>query len=310
MASRPGLPRLARRRAPRRHRLGAPVLPRVRSASRHPELRRRRRRRQGLVARPAAPAGVRRPRPALGDRLQVRADDGHHQAREDRPERGAHGGAQPVRDPRARRRRRRDRVACDPPQRGRHPAQGHPGGRPRHHSAGGRRDPAGGGAGTRAGRSPAQGVADARQLPGVLDADRPGRGRGAPLLPQPRLPVARVRGAEALRVARGDGHRRRRREARRPPRRARARLPAAGLLPPHRRPARPAGRVPGDAGRERHHVDRALEVTSVRPRPLRPRYPARRRDHRRDAGGCVRLDGRPAHMRRPSRSPRSRASGR
>ena len=154
VASRPGLPGLARRRAPRRPRLGAPVLPRVRGASRHPELRRRRRRRQGLVARPAAPAGVGRPRPPLGDRLQVRADDGHHQAREDRPERGPHGRAQPVRDPRAGGRRRRDRVACDAPQRGRHPAQGHPGRRPRHHPAGGRRDPAGGRAGARAGRSP------------------------------------------------------------------------------------------------------------------------------------------------------------
>ena len=55
--------------------------------------------------------------------------------------------------------------------------------------------------------------ADAREyvvpgrLPGLRDARRPGRGRGPPLLPEPRLPGAAVAGVPALRRPGRDGHR-------------------------------------------------------------------------------------------------------
>ncbi len=47
-------------------------------------------------------------------------------------------------------------------------------------------------------------------LPGLRHGGRPGRGRGPPLLPEPRLPGARVAGVRPLRRARRDGHRGRR----------------------------------------------------------------------------------------------------
>ena len=63
--------------------------------------------------------------------------------------------------------RRRDRVAGDAAQRGRHPPQGHPRGRPRDRAAGRGRDPAGGRAGPRTAGQARAGVVDARPLPGV-----------------------------------------------------------------------------------------------------------------------------------------------
>ena len=297
-------------RAPRRSGVGARVLPCLRGAPRDADLRRGRGRRQGVVARAAAPAGIGRPRSPLGGGLQVRPDDGHHEAREDRPERGPHGRPQPLRDPRTGGRRRRHRVARDAPQRGRHPAEGHPRGRPGHHSARRRRDPAGRRAGARAGRPPAQGVADARRLPGLLDAGRPKRGGGSPLLPQPGLPVARLRGLEALRVTGRDGHRRRRREARRPARRAGARLPAAGLLPPlGRRPAA-ARRVPGDARRERDH---GRSRSRSRGRSTASSSRSGSRTSAASTPRCWRARSArwtPCGARPPRRSPRSRASAR
>ena len=88
-------------------------------------------------------AGQRRPRPALGDRLQVRADHGDHAAAQHRGQRRAHRRAHAVRRARAGVRRRRHRGARHAAQRGRHPPQGHPPRRRRDRAARRRRDPAG-----------------------------------------------------------------------------------------------------------------------------------------------------------------------
>ena len=95
----------------------------------------------------AAGAGQRRARPALGDRLQVRADHGDDEAAQHRGQRGEDRRAHAVRRARAGVRRRRDRRARHAAQRGRHPPQGHPRRRRRDPAARRRRDPAGGRAG-------------------------------------------------------------------------------------------------------------------------------------------------------------------
>ena len=87
--------------------------------------------------------GERRPRPALGDRLQVRADDGRHAAAQHRGQRGPHRRAHAVRRARAGAGRRRHRRARHPAQRGRHPPQGHPPRRRRDRAARRRRHPPG-----------------------------------------------------------------------------------------------------------------------------------------------------------------------
>ena len=87
--------------------------------------------------------------PALGDRLQVRADDRRHAPAQHRGQRGPHRRADAVRRARAGLRRRRHRGARDPAQRGRHPSQGHQARRRRGPAARGRRDPPGRRAGAR-----------------------------------------------------------------------------------------------------------------------------------------------------------------
>ena len=77
-------------------------------------------------------------------------------------------------------------------------------------------------------------VRDARALPGLRHADRPGRGRGPPLLPEPRLPGPRVAGVPALRRAGRDGHRGRRLEGPRAAPPDRARQAPRRLLPARR----------------------------------------------------------------------------
>ena len=77
-------------RAPRRHRRGRRALPLVGGAAREARLRDRRRRRQGRRAGAVAGARRRRPRAALGDRLEVPADDGDDEAARRRLERRAH----------------------------------------------------------------------------------------------------------------------------------------------------------------------------------------------------------------------------
>ena len=129
----------------------------------------------------------RRPRPALGDRVQVRADHRAHQARADRHQRRPHRRAQPVRRARAGGRRRRHRLAGDAAQRGGHQPQGHPRGRHGDRAARGRRDPAGGRAAPAGGR---QARREPWQMPERCPAcDTPvveAGGRGHAPLPEPR----------------------------------------------------------------------------------------------------------------------------
>ena len=114
---------------------GPPARPRLRDR-RHG----RQDRRQAVLGR----AGVRRPRAALGDRLQVPADPGDDVLKRISINVGRTGSSQPVRHARAGAGGRRHRQAGDPAQRGRHPPQGHPRRRYGHRPAGRRRHPAGG----------------------------------------------------------------------------------------------------------------------------------------------------------------------
>ena len=109
---------------------------------------------RAALARP----GRRRARAALGDRVEVPADDGDDEAEQDRLERRADRPPGPVRDARAGPRRRRHRPDRDPAQRGGPGAQGRPRGRRGDRHARRRRDPAGG----RAADPAAQGKAAAQ----------------------------------------------------------------------------------------------------------------------------------------------------
>ena len=151
-------------------------------------LRDRRRRRQGRRPRAAAPARARRARPALGDRLEVPADDEGHDAARHRVERRQVRRPAPVRGARAGAGRRRDREARDAAQRGGPRPQGHPRGRRRHRPARGRRHPAGRlpGAARRRARGPRR-----------ADACRPRDAR--PAARRPRSP--RARSSPAARTA-------------------------------------------------------------------------------------------------------------
>ena len=122
---------------------GRRAVPIVGAAARLAGLRDRRCRRQGQLGRAAATPRRRRPRSALGDRVEVPADDGGHRAERDRLEPGQVRRPAPVRDARARPGRRRHDQARDAAQRGGPGAQGHPRRRGRDRAARGRRDPAG-----------------------------------------------------------------------------------------------------------------------------------------------------------------------
>ena len=129
-------------------------------------LRDRRDRDQGRRSRAAAHPR-RAPLPAaLGAGVQVGADDRDDAPAQDRDPRRPHGRAQPVGDARARRGRRRHRLARDAAQRGGHQPQGHPRRRRRDRAARRRRDPADRRAGRRA---PArdEAVCDADALPAL-----------------------------------------------------------------------------------------------------------------------------------------------
>ena len=78
VAARARLPRQRRRQAARQRGRGRRAVPGLAGAPRRARLRDRRRRRQGRRLRAAAPARRRRARPALGDRLEVPADDRGH----------------------------------------------------------------------------------------------------------------------------------------------------------------------------------------------------------------------------------------
>ena len=106
--------------------------------------------------------------------------------------------------------RRLDRRPGDPPQPRRGPAQGHPDRRLGRPPEGRRRDPRGRPPDRRAADRRRARVRDARALPGLRHAGRPGRGRGPRLLPEHALPGPAVAGVRPLRRARRDGHRGRR----------------------------------------------------------------------------------------------------
>ena len=186
--------------APRRHRVGGRALPLVGGAARAARLRDRRRRRQGRRAGAVAGAGRGRPRAALGDRLEVPADDGDDEAARRRLERRPDRPPGPLRDARAGPRRRRHRHHRDPAQRGGPGPQGRPGRRRGGGDAGRRRDPPGRLA---ADPAPQEGRAQAEaaeEVPGLRHRDGQARGRRLHDLPQPRrLPGPVLPARQALR---------------------------------------------------------------------------------------------------------------
>ena len=197
-----GLPGQSALEAVPGYREGARILHGDRGGAREPRLRHRRRGLQGRPARLAEPARLRRPRAALGDRLQIPRRAGQdRRARyrySGRPHRGADAGRQAgAGDGRWRRGVQRHAA-----QRGRDRAQGYPDRRYGGDPARRRRDPAG-----RRGRegSPAQTRQAVRvpdRLPGLRQPCRAGRGRGGAALHRRsdlRGPIGRA--IEALRVA-------------------------------------------------------------------------------------------------------------
>ena len=133
----------ARRVAARLRGRGRQAVPRLAGPPRRAGLRDRRRRREGVRPGAAAAPGRRRARPALGDRVEVPADDEGHRAQGHHVERRQVRRPAPVRDARARPRRRRDREARDAAQRGGPRAQGPARRRRGHRAARRRRHPAG-----------------------------------------------------------------------------------------------------------------------------------------------------------------------
>ena len=105
---------------------GRRAVPALAGAPRRAGLRDRRRRGQGRRLRAAAPARRRRARPALGDRVEVPADDRGHAPERDQLERRQVRRPAPVRGARAGPRRRRHGQGRDAAQRGGPRAQGRP----------------------------------------------------------------------------------------------------------------------------------------------------------------------------------------
>ena len=209
------LPRQPGRREARQRRRGDRALPRVGAAPRRARVRDRRRGREGRRLRAAAAARRRRARPALGDRVEVPADDGRHETDRGELERRQVRLAAPVRRAGAGARRRRDGQAGDAAQRGGPRAQGRAPRRRRDRAARRRRDPAGHLAGAARGRArgPRAGAAAAVGVPDLRHADVQAGRQRLHALPEPRLPGPPLAAADALRLARRDGHRRDRREA-------------------------------------------------------------------------------------------------
>ena len=289
---------------------GRRPVPLVGAASRLAGFRDRRGRRQGQLGRAAAPARGRRARSALGDRLEVPADDGGHEAELDRLEPRQIRRPAPVRDARARPGGRGDDQARHPAQRGGPRTQGHPCRRGRDRAARGRRDPAGAVAGTarrRAHRPPAA-VEAARALSGVRHADRQARGLGLHALPEPRLRRPPLAVAQALRGR--DGHRWPRREAGRPVHAPRVGPHRGRLLPADGRTDRRAARVRRGVGREADRGDRGLQAPAVRPGAVRGRDRGGRLRHRSQPRPALPHASTRCSTPIPRRSSRPRASGR
>ena len=178
-------------------------------------VRDRRRGGEGLQPRPPAPPRLGGARSTVGDRLEVPAHDGRDAAGADRLERGQVRRHPALRDARTGRRRRRHDQARHAAQRGGPAPQGHPrrGGGDR--AARRRRDPPGDlpRATRRRAQAPPATPAPTHALPLLRDAHRQAARLGLHHLPQPRLPRARLAVAQALRLARRNGHRGARREA-------------------------------------------------------------------------------------------------
>ena len=157
----------------------------------------RRHRRQGRRARAARRARRDQPRPALGDRLQVPARAGEHEAARHRRVGRPHRPRDAVRRDGAGARRRIRRAAGDPAQPGRREGQGRADRRHRRAAQGRRRHPRGARAGRRAARRHRARVRHARRLPRVRHPARAReRGRHRPALPE-RAIAARRRCAGA-----------------------------------------------------------------------------------------------------------------
>ena len=311
MAAGAPLPRQPRRAAARRSRRGTRRLPRVGAAPGGAALRRRRRRGQGVVVRAAAAAGGGRPRPALGGRLQVPADDGADDAPAHRRQRRPHRRAQPVCRARAGHRGRRHRVAGDAPQRGRHPPQGHPRGRPGDPAAGRRRDPAGRRAGARAAGEAGPRLVDAR--PTARCATRRSCGPRARSGTTARTGPARRAASRASSTSSRAG----RWTSTASARSSCAKLVQEGLVAQPQdiyrltgRAAARARRLPAAIGRERHRRHRGVQGPAVRPGAVRARDPPCRLRHRPGARGRARLDGGLRNAtRRGDRRGRGRGAG-
>ena len=263
------------------HRLRRRALPLVGGAPRRARLRDRRRRGQDRRAGAVAGAGRGRPRAALGDRLEVRADHRDDDDEERRLERGAHRAPGPLRDAGAGPRRRRHRLHRDPSQRGGPRPQGRPRGRRGSRHARRRRHPAGRLAETPAQEQARPQTAPAEEMPRLRHADGQARGRRLHRLPQPRrLPRPVLPARQALRQQGGDGHRRTRGEAgdalprRGPDRGCRRHLRA------ERGAAGRAGGVRRDLRPQPDRGDRRLARPPLQARPLRARPAGRRLRHR------------------------------
>ncbi len=254
---------------------------------------------------------------------------------------GKFGDMRPLCDARARRRRRRHDQARHAAQRGGPAPQGHPrrGGRDR--AARRRRDPAGDlpRPARRRARAPPAAAAPAHALPLLRDAHRQAARLGLHHLPQPRLPRARLAAAQALRLARRDGHRGARREAGAAAAAARASCGARRLLPLGRASGGAAGArgLRRGLGAQPAGGDRGLQAAAVRagavragdrgggggdraqPRPALPRHrraAGRHRgadradagDRREDGPLDPRAAGRAAHARSDRRPAPARAA--
>ena len=170
---------------------GRRAVPALAAAPRRAGLRDRRRRGQGRRLRAAAPARRRGARPALGDRLEVPADDRGHAAERDQLERRQVRRPAPVRGARAGARRRRHGQGRDAAQRGGPRAQGRPPRRRRDRPARRRRDPAGHLARPARRRAPGPCAAAAGRRSAARSATRPRSRPRAPSSPAARTASAR-----------------------------------------------------------------------------------------------------------------------
>ena len=237
------------------------------------------------------PARLRRPRAALGDRLEVPGRTGDDRAaghpHPGRPHRRADaGGAAGAGE--CRRRAGAERHAA---QRGRDRAQGRPHRRHGGAAARRRRDPADRLGGGRAAAEGCEALRVSRGLPGLRQPrGAAARRGGAPLHRRADLRGAARRAADPFRLAPRVRHRRARREDH--PRVLRGRLAAQP-----RRPVPPAGARGGDRrarglgqglGAQPGARDRGAAAHSARPLHLRARHPPHRRVERAAAGAALR----------------------